>query len=1031
MSARTGDLSGGGMVGFAVRRPVTIFVGILMVTLFGVLAGLELPVQITPDIETPTLSISTAWPGASPTEIETQIVEPQEAVLKLLPGLDRMSSQSRLGSGSITLELEVGVPLDEALVRVTNLLSQVKRYPTNARQPVVTTANSEGPPVIVITLSAANGSDVEAYRSWVAERVEPELARVRGVAEVRVVGGRERQLEVDYDPAALAGRGLTISGLSRIVQGELEDISAGDISVGKRRYLVRTPLQPDPPEALGQVIVATKSDGTAIKLSDVATVRLGLRKPDAHVLADGVPALAFLISREPGSNILDVTRGVKAAVERLQTEVVGPRGLELRVVSDQAGYIETSLALVERSLLLGGLLTALVLMAFLRSVRAALLVSLAVPVCTLATSLGMWLMGRTLNVVSLAGAAFAIGMVVDNSIVVLENIDTWRKRGVPAREAAVSAGREVFGALVASTATTVVVFIPIIAWTDEVGQLLEDIAVAITFAVGSSIFVAVLALPSFAALIYEGTQAGPSARGRFRIWLHRSVHTIGATPRVAVAVCVFAFGLSAIMVKAYLPPFDYLPAGTRGFVFGMVIPPPGYTVEEMERIGHTVQSQIVPHIGKDKDGVPAVDRTFFAARPDGAFMGAGVVDQARVQELANHIRSVLGRIPGVIGFANPAGLFGRNVGGGRAIDIELAGPDLGAIAGVGGRMMGAIMKELPGAQARPIPALDSGAPELHVVPRREELAALGLSSPELGLIVDTLVDGALIGEMGMNGEPKVDVVLRANQGLLRVVDIGAAPVGGPSGKIVPLEAVAQLRQAMGPTVIQRIERRRAITIQVTPPEKLPLETAMAQLSQLVSGMRERGEIPDTIDTRLAGTAGRLADAKPRFINVLLLASLICFLLMASLYEDFLAPTAVITVLPLAAAGGLFFLHLVNQYLAPQPLDLMTAIGFVILVGTAVNNAILVVNGAVERLRAGQGLADALADSVEGRLRPIAMTTVTTLVGLGPLVVSPGAGSELYRGVGAIVLGGLAFSTMLTVFVVPAVFTLLSRLRMRR
>ena len=398
------------------------------------------------------------------------------------------------------------------------------------------------------------------------------------------------------------------------------------------------------------------------------------------------------------------------------------------------------------------------------------------------------------------------------------------------------------------------------------------------------------------------------------------------------------------------------------------------------------------------------------------------------------IRSVQAEIPGFISFATKASLFGR-AGGGRSIEVNLIGSDLATLTDLGGRLFGAIRAGLPGAQVRPVPSLDPGAPELRAYPRRAHAAALSPSTDDLGLVVDALVDGAVIGQLGPEGEPELDVMLRAVRAdgsrFRSTDDLRSAPVVTPTGDVVPLGVLADLREELGPTVLRRIERRRAITLMVSPPDDLPLERALQILEDdIIAPLRTEGAIARGVDISISGAAGDLEVAKSQFASVLLLALIISYLLMAALFEDFLAPIVVLVTLPLAAAGGVGGLRLVDAFLGPQPLDLMTALGFLILIGVVVNNAILVVDGAIGRLREDEPLVEAISGAVEARVRPILMTTATSLAGLLPMVILPGSGSELYRGVGAVVLGGLALSTALTLFVVPSFFALVWRLRAR-
>ncbi len=1024
---------GGGLIQWAINRPVTISVGVILVVLFGVLSVFGLPIQLTPDVTVPTLTVATTWPGATPTEVEAEIIEDQEEALKSLPGLVSMKSEARQGQANITLELEVGSSLEEALVRVTNLLSQVPDYPETARQPVVSTASSTGPPLAVLVIQRPDGGAVSQYGTFVDEVIVPRLERIRGVASIRLVAGREQEVHVDFDPTALAARGLTVGQLARAVQGELRDISGGDIPLGKRRYIVRTELTPDDPRRLEETVLTTGPDGTPVRLGDVATVTPGLRKPSAVGMVNGSPSMALLLFREAGFNVLEVTREIYAVTERLQTRYLAPEGLEMRIVSDQVGYIEGALALVEQNLLIGALLAIVVLLLFLRSVSASVVVAVSIPVSVIGTALGMSLFGRTINLVSLAGMAFAVGMVVDNSIVVLEAIDTWRdKKSV--KQAALTGTREVWGAILASTLTTAAVFVPIIGWQDEVGELLRDVAVAISTAVMVSLVVSVLVIPSFSAKLLrrrKGAQSDDEVQVTgVRARIGGQVHWIARSPLRAFVVAVLGLGGAAWLGLSMLPSLEYLPTGNRNVVFGVVLPPPGYSVEEMESIGQTIQDQLVQHTGVEKDGKPSLNRSFFVGQPDNAFMGAVSDDPTRMKEVVAMVRAAQASVPGVFAFANQASLFGRNLGGGRAIEIDLLSSDQIGTIQFGQRLMGALREALPGAQVRPIPGLDFGAPEFRVVPRRAQAARFGLTGPDLGLLVDAYVDGAIIGEYGVAGEPKRDVLLRAKGVAIDDPEaLATAPVPTPTGRVVPLSQVASIDETLGPTVIQHIERRRALTMQVSPPDDIALEDAIAKVrNEVVGPLIEQGAAPDDMAVEYSGSAGNLDRAKRQFAEALALALLISFLLLAALFEDFLAPLAILVSVPLAGAGGVVTLRLVDKWLGAQPLDMMTALGFIILIGVVVNNAILVVDGALTRMRDGMVLADAVADAVRRRVRPIAMSALTSLAGLLPLVLFPGDGSELYRGVGAVVLGGLALSTALTLYLVPAVFTVLWRIR---
>jgi len=1029
----------GDFIAIAVARPVTVLVGVVLVLLFGVFAVRALPIQLTPDVTIPTITVTTRWPGGAPLEVESEILEEQEDALKSTPGLVQMESEAKPDEASITLELEVGTSLDEALVRVTNRLAQVPDYPDAAREPIVSTSSNAGPPLSVITIRSPTGAPVAAYRTWVEETIIPRIERVKGVAGIAHLGGQDSQVQVDFDVTALAARGISVNELARRVAAELRDVSGGNLDLGKRRLLVRTAVAPEVPEDLEQIVIGVGSDGTPILLRDVAHVHRGLRAPVGIAMSDNRPSMVLLLWREAGTNVLEVSQNVRQVIAQLDAESFAPEGLQIQVVSDQTGYITDALDLVRQNIIIGSVLAILVLLLFLRNLAACAVIGVAIPISVFGAALGMSLLGRTINVVSLAGTAFAVGMVVDNSIVALESIDTWQRRGKSAAEAAYLGVQQIWGALIASTATTIVVFVPIIGWQDEVGELLRDIAIAISLSIGVSLIVSVVVIPSFAAqlLRWRGPSASVGAVGRMGARVSdriaEQVELLIRTPRrCALAVLVSVAGSLGLAVWL-LPSMEYLPTGNRNLVFGIQLPPPGYSPAELETIARTVQSRMAVHTGVERDGVPAIHRTFFVGDPSQAFFGAVAEDPTKVAGLVPFVRELGRSAPGAFSFASQASLFATGIGGDRSVEIEIAGADLTESIGFAGRLMGLVAAEIPGSQIRPIPSLDLGAPEIHAVPRRDEAAALGVSGAQLGLVVDAYVDGAYVGELSLEGQPKVDVVLRAIRHDGRLIDdpeaLAIAPVAAAGGRVVPLGSLADVSERLGPTRIQRIERRRAITLQVSPPDDVPLEDAMRRIRYgVIASLEATAEIPSGITVSLTGTAGKLERAKQSFGRVLLMAVLICYLLLAALYEDFVAPIAVLVTVPLAGAGGVLALYWVDRYLGPQPFDLVTALGFVILVGTVVNNAILVVDGALALLRQGEPLVDALREGVRDRLRPIAMTTTTSLAGLLPLVISPGSGAELYRGIGAVVLGGLTLSTVLTVYIVPSLFALLWRAR---
>ena len=869
--------------------------------------------------------------------------------------------------------------------------------------------------------------DINTMRSFAEDVVEAAFERVDGVSNANVLGGREEELQVIVDPKRLAARGLTIADVRNRLQGRNRDTSGGDFWEGKRRYVVRTLGQFTKPEEVAGLLLARR-DGVPVYVRDVATVRLGHKKPDGIVRNFGSNALAINAIRSRGANILDVMVRLREARARLQDGILKQRGMQLEQVYDETNYIDSAVGLVQQNILVGGALTFSVLLLFLRSFRSTVVIALAIPTSIVGAFLLLSILGRSLNVISLAGMAFAIGMLVDNAVVVLENVYRKYQEGKRRREAAVAGTQEVWGAVIASTLTTLAVFLPVVFVEEEAGQLFRDIALAISCSVGLSLIVSATLIPTLTARILPKDHAEEKERRdnpvvRTIVGLNRWLQA-SALRQVGSVVLVLA--IAVFGAWALFPKVEYLPPGNRNLVFGIVIPPPGYNLDELVAMGEHIETALKPYWDvdpgspeADKLDVPVIKDFFFVARGRQVFLGVRAHDPLRAAEYETLIQRVGSALPGVFAIGKQASLFEQGLTAGRTIDIEITGPRLEKLVQLGGRIFGQAMQLIPGAQIRPLPSLDLSNPEVHVIPKWEKAADLGVDASSLGYTVDSLVDGAYAGDYFVGGR-KIDMtVMGEEQYASRLQDLGELSIATPSGDLVQLAALAHIRLGSGPEQINRRERERAVTIQVTPPRTMPLEDALDRIREgIVKPIEQEGTLGSEYRIELAGTADKLNATWEAMRFNLMLALLITYLLLAALFESWLYPFVIILSVPLGAVGGFVGLWLLNLHVA-QPLDVLTMLGFVILIGTVVNNAILIVHQALQHIRGeGQDPAEAIPQAVRSRIRPIFMTMSTTVFGLLPLVVWPGAGSELYRGLGSVLLGGLVVSTMFTLFLVP-------------
>ena len=1081
-------------------RPVAVVAGVLMIVMFGYVALQQIPIQLTPDVRKPNLSVTTRWPGAAPAEVEREILNRQEEVLKGVEGVERIVSSAETGRSRITLEFQIGQNMDRAILLVANRLDRVNGYPDEAQRPQIQTRGSEDNPIAWFVITRRDGNDrpIHTYGDFIEDFVIERMERLEGVSGTNFYGGSAKELRIVVQPEKMAQYGLTIPAVLSALQRANIALSAGEVNEGKRRYVVRFEGELTAVEAARRVLLRTVEDRASgrvarVTLGDIADVRFGYKDPTASIRGSGRPALVFNVLRDTGANVIEVMRRVRARVAELNKTVLMPAGLVAEQVYDETDYIHSAIDLVTQNIWVGGLLAALILLLFLRSPRATLVISLAIPVSVIGSFVAMAALGRSINVISLAGIAFAVGMVVDAAIVVLENIYRLKEQGKPVRQAAFEGASQVWGAVLVSALTTVMVFIPILVLELEVGQLFRDIAVAISVSVILSLLVAITLIPALANWLLPGRRAsgasrrrrGPPAEGpadetgqapdtapfrlplpgidhlaRLFAWLILKFTALVVSYRIlAILVAATVTGGAAFATWKLLPKLEYLPTGNRNLVIALSLPPPGYNLDTVTGIARSVEADLksflasgegvvrgkkieppsLPErvmatvgLGADDDaarGPPQISRFFFVARNSLTIVGAAAVDPTRAGELIPIIQKTLRKEPGTFGRTFQPSLFGRGIGGGRVINFDVSGPDLGRNLQVAQQAFFIINQFLPrseGNQVRPRPGLSLGAPEVKVIPDRTRLDEAGVNARELATTIDAFNDGLRVAEVTIGGR-RTDLMLTGpKRGIRTTQGIESIPVVTPSGKIVPVRSLARVEVTSGATEIRHTERARTVTLEISPTKAIALEAAMDILRQQVIPALEKQGLPEGVKINLSGEADQLTRTWNAMVWQLLMAIVIVYLVMAILFESFLYPFIIIFSVPLATAGGILGLALLNEYVR-QPLDMLTLLGFVILIGTVVNNAILLVDGPLRVVRVhGMDPQSAILVATRHRMRPIFMSTTTSVIGMAPLVVFPGAGSELYRGLGSVVLGGLTLSAVLTLLIIPALMALVVR-----
>ncbi len=1022
----------------ALGNPVAAFVAVLLVVLFGAISLSRLPVQLTPEVKKPEITISTSWRAAAPEEIEAGIIEPQEKVLRGLPGMVEMLATVSRGQGQISIKFFVGHDLQRGLVEVLNRLNRVARYPEDADEPVLSTVGGRSRAIawFIIKPLPGNTRDIQSYKGYVEEVVQTRFERVPGVALSEVRGGRDREVRITFDPYKAASLGIEFPVAAQLTGGN-DDVSAGSANVGKRRYTVRYTGALNP-QSMGDLVLEWR-EGRPVLLRDLADIDVQMEDRQSFVITKGTLAIAVNAHRESGVNVLQVMEGLQQAVVELRDGPLARAALSIEQVYDETIYIHRSIQMLRNNLALGIILAVGVLWWFLRRFRATLMVAVAIPLAVAAAFVVLDATGHTLNVISLAGLAFAVGLVLDAAIVVLENIVRLRERGDKGDVASQKGVDQVWGALLASTATTVAIFVPIVFLEDEAGQLFADLALTISVAVIASLLVAIAIVPTAANQWLSHLQLSD----RHSHWWDNGTKTImwlTDTPTsrtlwigglVGVSLIATLILMPTALLRAVLPlnasvpvsPWavqaDYLPEGNRNLVFAYILPPPGVNIDHIEQeMGQVIADRIAPYLKGEKQ--PQIKQYFFVAFPRGVFMGARATDARQSAKLVPVINSVIRGFPDTLAFAKRASLFG-GFGTGRTVDVNLQGRDVETLLGAAGMGYGAILQALPGARVRPLPGLQLAEPELRLVPIERRIAEVGWNREVMAGVSRALGDGLFVGDY-FDGEERLDIIVRV-QDWTTPEELGAIPLATPKGGVLPVAELVDLLRTAGPDQIRRLDRRRTVTLQVTPPEGVSLEKTLEVLRAKVAPQIER-LLPEDGTIRYGGTADKLEVALTNMGGSFLLAIAILYLLMSALFRSFKDSLLVLLALPLATVGGVAALKIVDVvqrevFDAFQPMDMLTMIGFIILLGLVVNNAILLVYQTRAAEREGSLRREAVEQAVRLRLRPILMSTLTSIFGMLPLLLVPGAGTELYRGLAAVIVGGMVVSTAFTLLLLPS------------
>jgi len=1119
---------GGGLVEFATRRRVTIAMFTVTLMLFGFIALGNLKVNLLPDLSYPTLTVRTEYTGAAPAEIETLITEPVEEAVGVVKNLRKLKSISRTGQSDVVLEFAWGTNMDQASLEVRDKMEALN-LPLEAKSPVLLRFNPSTEPIMRLVISAKTdpSSDAEAVRQltelrrYADEDLKKKLEPVTGVAAVKVGGGLEDEIQVDIDQQKLAQLNLPIDNVIKRLKEENINISGGRLEEGSQRYLVRTVNQFADLEDIRNLLVTTQSsngsaadaamqqmfaiaastgsdaavaaasaaqsassssstniaNGVPVRLKDVATVRQGYKEREAIIRLGGKEAVELAIYKEGDANTVSTAEALRARLEQIKGQV--PGDAELTTIEDQSRFIEHAISDVKKDAVIGGILAILIIFLFLRDGWSTFVISLSLPVSIITTFFFMGQLGLSLNVMSLGGLALATGLVVDDSIVVLESIAKARERGLSILQAAIAGTREVSMAVVASTLTTIAVFLPLVFVDGIAGQLFRDQALTVAIAIAISLLVSMTLIPMLSSLKGRPPLAFPEepAHQPWQPDIRWLKPVAGSRRGVGTLVRWICFGIAWSVIRVWrglvavvgpvmrkasdmaMKPYAGAERGYLKLLPG-ALHHPG-KVLGLAALAFVGTMALVPMLGADLIPQLAQDRFEMTAKLPAGTPLKQTDALVREMQLAHAKDDSIASLYGVSGSgtrldASPTE-SGENIGkltvvmagGGNArteaaiterlresmqqhpgVQVDFARPALFSFSTplevelrgqdmatleTAGKALAAMLRNNPH-YADVKSTVEEGFPEIQIRFDQERAGALGLTTRQIADVVVKKVRGDVATRYSFR-DRKIDVLVRAQEGDRASVDsIRRLIVNPGSTRPVTLDSVAEVVATNGPSEIHRADQTRVAVVSANLRD-IDLGGAVREVQDMVA----KQPLGAGVGMHIGGQGEELADSARSLIFAFGLAIFLVYLVMASQFESLLHPFVILFTIPLALVGAILALMLTGK-----PISVVVFIGLILLVGLVTKNAIILIDKVNQLREAGVPKREALVEGARSRLRPIIMTTLCTLFGFLPLAVAMGEGAEVRAPMAITVIGGLLVSTLLTLVVIPVVYDLLDR-----
>ena len=991
----------------SVRRPVLILVANLLVVLSGLAALLAVEVRELPDIDRPVVSLRVDYPGASPETMDSEVISMLEGAVARVSGIYRIRSASEENNGRINIEFRPDVNIDTAAADVREAVSRVtRRLPERVEEVVVIKADEDARAVVSLAVQSDTLPE-ETLTRIVEQDVIPVLIGIDGVADVQLAGSRKRVLRVSVDPLRLTSYDLSVSDVAAALRLAPFDVPAGSFRSSDQQLIVRADATVVDASEVADIIVR----GT-VRVGDVANVYFGPEDPNSLSRLNGSPVLGLEVIRQAKSNTMEISAGVAAAVERINGRFTE---LQVTVTDDQAVFIRNSVTEVLITLAFSMTIVVATIWLFMGSLRATLVPGIAIPVSLIGTIAAIWLFGFSINILTLLALVLATGLVVDDAIVVLENIQKQHADGMRPRAAAVIGTRQVFFAVVATTAVLVSVFVPISFLPSTAGLLFREFGMILASAVIISSFVALSLVPAMAARLVRGghdahVPAPIAAIGRnFASGYRRSLAVVLSRPLLSLTVAVI-FAVAAGFSYTTLDR-ELVPSEDRGVLRILATGPDGVGLTYMDRQTREIESLVEPLL--ESGEALSLYSMVGMWDPNRSFLSLPLADWSdrdrSLQEIAGELRGQLATIPGArVGVWGGNSLNLRSWGGG--LEIALLGNNYEDIFAAAKTLVAAIEENLP-ELTRPRISFDPTQPQLSVDIDRRRAADLGIDLSELAATLRAMINGDELIDINFDDEA-VPILLESASGDINdPSDLVNLFVRSADGKLIPLSSIVTLREEGVATELNRRSQRRAIDIDIERPDTYPLQQAVDELRALGNVV-----LPDDITLLFRGEAATLTETSNEVAMTYIIAIVVIFLVLAAQFEGFTSALVVTLIVPFGLAAAIFALLLTGT-----SLNVYSQIGLVLLIGLMAKNSVLVVEFADQLRDRGLAVRDAIEKSAERRLRPVMMTLVSTVLGALPLILSSGAGAEGRNAIGWVIFGGLALAAVFTLYLTPLLY----------